>query len=191
MDSWLDFTVIQNNLTYFFIGSYPHGVSWRSRTNSILGCDLMRALVYRRPHTGAFEHLPQPRDQVCHPGGDQCCARHTAPDGYFLDVFPGAVASGASCPGEPNGDHGPDTFYVSVHGSDCSGRYRGDTQGTNGSSIIDRPASLAGNDLCCASAGPSQHGAVIRKSVRLAHQGYVAGVHCRRVRADPCGNPGK
>ena len=26
MDSWLDFTVIQNNLTYFLIGSYPHGV---------------------------------------------------------------------------------------------------------------------------------------------------------------------
>lgn len=25
MDSWLDFTVIWNNLTYFFIGSYPHG----------------------------------------------------------------------------------------------------------------------------------------------------------------------
>jgi polar amino acid transport system permease protein len=25
MDSWLDFTVIQNNLTYFLIGSYPHG----------------------------------------------------------------------------------------------------------------------------------------------------------------------
>jgi polar amino acid transport system permease protein len=25
MDSWLDFTVIGNNLTYFLIGSYPHG----------------------------------------------------------------------------------------------------------------------------------------------------------------------
>ena len=25
MDSWLDFTVIQNNLTYFLIGSYPQG----------------------------------------------------------------------------------------------------------------------------------------------------------------------
>jgi polar amino acid transport system permease protein len=25
LDSWLDFTVIWNNLTYFFIGSYPHG----------------------------------------------------------------------------------------------------------------------------------------------------------------------
>ena len=25
MGSWLDFTVIYNNLTYFFIGSYPHG----------------------------------------------------------------------------------------------------------------------------------------------------------------------
>jgi polar amino acid transport system permease protein len=25
MDSWLDFTVVRNNLTYFFIGSYPHG----------------------------------------------------------------------------------------------------------------------------------------------------------------------
>lgn len=25
MDSWLDFTVIQNNLTYFLVGSYPQG----------------------------------------------------------------------------------------------------------------------------------------------------------------------
>ena len=25
MDPWLDFSVIRNNLTYFFIGSYPHG----------------------------------------------------------------------------------------------------------------------------------------------------------------------
>lgn len=25
MDSWVDFTVIQNNLTYFLIGSYPQG----------------------------------------------------------------------------------------------------------------------------------------------------------------------
>lgn len=25
MDSWLDFTVIRTNLTYFLIGSYPHG----------------------------------------------------------------------------------------------------------------------------------------------------------------------
>jgi polar amino acid transport system permease protein len=25
LDSWLDFSVIWNNLTYFFIGSYPHG----------------------------------------------------------------------------------------------------------------------------------------------------------------------
>ena len=184
----LDFTVIWTNITYFFIGRFPHG--------PLGGIALTLYLAVVACVLSFFGGLILGMLNISHNrvvkwvslGIVNIIRGMPLLMVIFWMYFLLPAMMGRTVTESWTVIMALTTFYVGLYVTDREGRYRQHTDRTDRSRSFHGTSPLAGNDLHYTPPGTAQHDPLLRKPVCFHDQRHIARLYRRSFGADPRGD---